>query len=400
MKRFRLLAYCPGYHGFSGARIPSVCLPIAAPQNTGLWTAGTALHCRRSSTLKTPPHWLEDCFKPPNSQAAGSPRGGTACNDERTIAPSAEIQGEHVTEEESKLQQKAIHPDHGNAARSLKHEGLGNETISSRHHAVVKHLLRLKSRRRYRTACGEMAVLGIDTLHGICDAHMQTSIFCSNSDVPPPPEGADGESTPWRAEPSLILTDSMSFASTASPSVFGAAEIRLATQSVMNAVLERNEAAYAAAGPKSEVKRQRKGATAAREAKQEETGRPSSTRRLIQAAAILKMPKPCKEFGRPRFILALDRIRYVFNLGILLRAAALMEVDVSGYKGLCCILGSESHGPSDFIREHALKVSFPMAAYVESLNVAIAGGLMLSSLRPVLSHLGNENPASIAVHSA
>lgn len=46
------------------------------------------------------------------------------------------------------------------------------------------------------------------------------------------------------------------------------------------------------------------------------------------------------------------------------------------------ILSSEAHGPQNWIKERAKKVSIPMQEAVESLNVACAGAILLYAMRP------------------
>ncbi len=52
--------------------------------------------------------------------------------------------------------------------------------------------------------------------------------------------------------------------------------------------------------------------------------------------------------------------------------------------GVALILGSESHGvaslPASFIRDECATVAIPICAAVDSLNVAVAGGLLMSAL--------------------
>lgn len=50
-------------------------------------------------------------------------------------------------------------------------------------------------------------------------------------------------------------------------------------------------------------------------------------------------------------------------------------------KGAILVLGSESQGLSTPIRLHSQRITIPMQPHVDSLNVAIAGGIMLYTLR-------------------
>ncbi|MBS0615292.1 MAG: RNA methyltransferase [Verrucomicrobia bacterium] len=49
---------------------------------------------------------------------------------------------------------------------------------------------------------------------------------------------------------------------------------------------------------------------------------------------------------------------------------------------LALILGSEAHGPSQELKKIATSVSIPMPGSMESLNVAIAGGILMYILSP------------------
>eukprot|EP00397_Hematodinium_sp_SG-2012_P064005 GEMP01089570.1.p1 GENE.GEMP01089570.1~~GEMP01089570.1.p1 ORF type:complete len:172 (+),score=34.72 GEMP01089570.1:376-891(+) len=54
--------------------------------------------------------------------------------------------------------------------------------------------------------------------------------------------------------------------------------------------------------------------------------------------------------------------------------------DHRGDNGICVILGCEYAGVSQTLRDASLKVSVPMSEMVESLNVSIAGGIILQQL--------------------
>lgn len=49
-------------------------------------------------------------------------------------------------------------------------------------------------------------------------------------------------------------------------------------------------------------------------------------------------------------------------------------------KKMMLVLGNESHGPSEALIEHGQRVSLPMPGEMESLNVAIAGGILMYTL--------------------
>lgn len=56
--------------------------------------------------------------------------------------------------------------------------------------------------------------------------------------------------------------------------------------------------------------------------------------------------------------------------------------DIPGSKKIVLILGNEAHGPSTSISKVCKKVSIPMPGEMESLNVAVAGGILMYGLRP------------------
>jgi RNA methyltransferase, TrmH family len=55
--------------------------------------------------------------------------------------------------------------------------------------------------------------------------------------------------------------------------------------------------------------------------------------------------------------------------------------NISTPKGCLLVLGNEAHGPSPAILKFCSKVTLPMTGNVESLNVAIAGGILMYLLR-------------------
>ncbi|CBZ55560.1 rRNA methylase, related [Neospora caninum Liverpool] len=168
-----------------------------------------------------------------------------------------------------------------------------------------------------------------------------------------------------------------------------------------------------------------------------------------RVVGILKRPRESFDFGSARCILALCGVRYVWNVGILVRTAAslgfdgvyyvdgtadpfswkVMEVsrglhynlphfhgsaenllrmceesdllpiaaDISGerpeafhgavmsHRGICCILGNESRGLSEVILQHCRRVALPMSSLLDSLNVGIAGGIVMYEMKKILA---------------
>lgn len=70
-----------------------------------------------------------------------------------------------------------------------------------------------------------------------------------------------------------------------------------------------------------------------------------------------------------------DELKAVFQLSQEL-------VDSLVHEPLCLVLGSEGSGLSGKSRQECELVSIPMAGVFESLNVAVAGGILLYMLRP------------------
>jgi TrmH family RNA methyltransferase len=50
-------------------------------------------------------------------------------------------------------------------------------------------------------------------------------------------------------------------------------------------------------------------------------------------------------------------------------------------KGKLLVLGNEGQGLSKHVKDHAKKVSIPMSGEMESLNVAVAGGILMYALK-------------------
>jgi TrmH family RNA methyltransferase len=76
-------------------------------------------------------------------------------------------------------------------------------------------------------------------------------------------------------------------------------------------------------------------------------------------------------------------------LGALPRDVYLADVEgpsfkeISSAKPKALILSSESHGPMQEFKDLFSKISIPMPGAMESLNVAVAGGILLQHLRSV-----------------
>ncbi|KAL8429162.1 hypothetical protein Efla_006298 [Eimeria flavescens] len=390
----------------SGSLLLSSSSPSSAAIAARLAAASASFLRVSVSPLSTTPHWLERCAKVPSSDGGGEEKEvffeervsnntqGDGFKAKAFIKLSSSG-GSDVTEQ----------PADAGAAPSaaiLTSPAAANNSgrrISSRHHELVKHLLRLKARRRYRSTSGQLVVLGVDTLRSICSLPPRVAVASEN----PAAEGQPVEGK-WKPEASVILTDSLSLATKAASSGLTAERIELATKEVMNVVSERRQPAYTAV-------------SGVRDKSLESDFPPSLMR--AQAAAIFTVPPPCEDFVKPRFVLAFDRLRYVWNLGILLRCAAALRVDglffiegtadpfnwkalevsrglhcqlpylwgssrellefcgkhrlapivadiggdpiegfrerIAGYEGVCCILGSESQGPSSTIKQHAMK---------------------------------------------
>lgn len=55
--------------------------------------------------------------------------------------------------------------------------------------------------------------------------------------------------------------------------------------------------------------------------------------------------------------------------------------DVQNSKGCVLVMGNEAHGPSPELASRSKKVTIPMSGPMESLNVAVAGGILMYLLR-------------------
>jgi len=69
------------------------------------------------------------------------------------------------------------------------------------------------------------------------------------------------------------------------------------------------------------------------------------------------------------------------KLGLPLLAADLQGERPSPQKAVCLIVGNEAQGLSLKIHDQVTKVSLPMQGEMESLNVAVAGGILLYTLK-------------------
>lgn len=56
--------------------------------------------------------------------------------------------------------------------------------------------------------------------------------------------------------------------------------------------------------------------------------------------------------------------------------------DIKSKNGILLVLGNEAHGPSEEAHKLCEKITIPMPGQMESLNVAIAGGILMYVLRP------------------
>ncbi|KEP62989.1 UNVERIFIED_CONTAM: RNA methyltransferase, TrmH family protein [Hammondia hammondi] len=180
-----------------------------------------------------------------------------------------------------------------------------------------------------------------------------------------------------------------------------------------------------------------------------------------RVVGILKRPRESFDFGPAKCILALCGVRYVWNVGILVRTAAalgfdgvyyvdgtadpfnwkVMEIsrglhynlhhfhgsvenllrmceesdllpiaaDTSGerpeafqgavtkHRGICCILGNESHGLSELILQRCRRVALPMSSLLDSLNVGIAGGIVMYEMKKILAMRTGESDTSKSI---
>lgn len=52
--------------------------------------------------------------------------------------------------------------------------------------------------------------------------------------------------------------------------------------------------------------------------------------------------------------------------------------------GFCLVMGSEGNGPSKQVLEFAQKITLPGYSLIDSLNVAIAGGILMHQLTQLI----------------
>lgn len=372
-----------------------------------------------ASQLKTTPHWLEGCFEVQSTHKGifdAQNAAGAGCITMELDASEPQFCS---TSLDSAV---ALRPHEPCDATII----LPRDIISSRHHNLVKHILRLKARRQYRcvsiknmaaqgfiasythksmwcilqlpdsrhfglpmknqqlvlfvtlkvdrcyfatvtllrSTCEEFAVLGIDLLRSLSSSHSHSDHVLSNHCT-----SKSAAVVCWQPEATLLLTDCASLATNASASGLHALKVRLATRKVMNLIFKRNAPTYAAI-PGGSKKTLNEGMHLCEE--------------LSQTVGVFKRPQPCRDFLQPRcgwpvavnearamhakkrlplrlhycvnrqyhncflntklcfpfrenpartdtgvyrLVLAFDRLKYVWNLGILLRCAGVMGVD-------------------------------------------------------------------------
>ena len=78
-------------------------------------------------------------------------------------------------------------------------------------------------------------------------------------------------------------------------------------------------------------------------------------------------------------------------LGADMSGESLQNLKIDLEKGWILILGSEAHGMSDSLQSYIThRISIPGFGDMESLNVAVAGGILLHSLTSSISSLQTE----------
>lgn len=240
------------------------------------------------------------------------------------------------------------------------------EIITSLQNPLVKHLIRLRTNHDFRREEGSVVVEGVKMVEEVCRIVTPTKVIVSHPEIVP--EGL--KSTPWQ----------------------------LVTEEVMQKI--------------------------------------SGTLHPEGIVVEVPLPKPQK-FKKPKKILILDKINDPGNLGTLLRTALAfgwegvffikggcdpfndkalraskgaifrlpylegtwkeaselikehslepLAADLKGSPaneiklphGVALTLGNESHGLSDEARKSCIPITIPMSGEMESLNVAIAGGILM-----------------------
>jgi RNA methyltransferase, TrmH family len=110
--------------------------------------------------------------------------------------------------------------------------------------------------------------------------------------------------------------------------------------------------------------------------------------------SLLMSPEGCDPFNPKAIRASLGSAFYhpwefLDEAGLLALGLPLIAADMTGEpvwnyrppKEFVCVIGSEAHGVSETIRSQAVPVSIPLPGRMESLNAAIAAGVMMFALQ-------------------
>ncbi|PHJ21702.1 rna family protein, partial [Cystoisospora suis] len=358
--------------------------------------------------------------------------------------------------------------------------------ISSRKNVLIKHIMRLKRRSDLRRSHESIVVVGYPLIRFMCSPRYRRFLARQEGSLvlPEPAEqGGEQVEVPQNTGLSrteapksstegkpvddagnirfdLLLTDNPAMAGMPSAFKLNTAEAKCTYTGVMEFLTARKTPRYSIKKPRrSGAVPSQAGNAAEAQASTFVLGGgqgmslASGSKRVL---GCLRRPRERFDFGTSKCILALDCIKYVWNVGILVRNAAVLGFDgiyyvdgtadpfnwkvmvsaemclrsfigrmsqslplrnalgeggsgdsmtddiaerrlrstdlcsacavlVSGalqsHNGFCCILGNESHGPSPVVLRHCTRVALPMSPLLDSLNVAVAGGIVMYELK-------------------
>lgn len=104
--------------------------------------------------------------------------------------------------------------------------------------------------------------------------------------------------------------------------------------------------------------------------------------KVLEASKGLGYNIPKKTINDADGIVALIRDHNLLPIvGDCSEGASLASIDVSKYSGVFVIVGNEKHGPTQAIRDLAVKIRIPIK--IHSLNVGVAGGILLQQAKSV-----------------
>lgn len=146
MNPFACMAPRAGAPVLNSSQKCHVFLRFSPPHIICDFLASSAPSRHTFATLKTTPHWLEECSRASN-QEPGNLGTENSYRGDVDIASLGDRQ-EQPIESTTPLPRHALQTTRASNSfdRSITPEGI----IRSRHNELIKHVLRLKTRRRYR----------------------------------------------------------------------------------------------------------------------------------------------------------------------------------------------------------------------------------------------------------